>query len=55
MGHYNLKYGSIGSPVEYDENEPRCYTDEWKRTSPDYVVYLAAVHRDRYGQRPLPG
>ena len=36
----NLKYGSIGSPVEYDENEPRCYTDEWKRTSPDHVVYL---------------
>lgn len=40
MGHYSLKYGSLGSPVEYEEGEPRCYTDEWKRTSPDYVVYL---------------
>ena len=40
MGTYNLKYGSLGQPVEYTDGEPQCYTDEWKRTSPDYVVYL---------------
>ena len=40
MGRYNLKYGSYGQPVHYEEGEPTCYTDEWKRTSPDYVVYL---------------
>jgi hypothetical protein len=40
MAKYSLKYGSIGQPVAYQEGEPRCYTDEWKRTSPDYVVYL---------------
>ena len=26
--------------VEYEEGEPQCYTDEWRRSSPDYVVYL---------------
>ena len=40
MGRYNLKFGTIGSPVRYDEDEPVSYTDEWKRTSPDRVVYL---------------
>ena len=40
MGKYNLKFGSLGQPVEYEEGEPRCYTDEWKRTGPDFVAYL---------------
>ena len=40
MSKYNLKFGSLGQPVEYEKDEPRCYTDEWKRSSPDYAVYL---------------
>jgi hypothetical protein len=40
MGRYNLKYGTIGAPLERDPGEPPCYTDEWKRSSPDYAVYL---------------
>jgi hypothetical protein len=40
MGRYTLKFGSIGQAVTYDEGEPRSYTDEWKRSNPDYVVYL---------------
>lgn len=40
MGRYSLKYGTIGSLIEREPGEPRCYTDDWKRSSPDYVVYL---------------
>ncbi len=40
MGRYSLKFGPIGKPVEFEEGEQRCYTDEWKRSSPDHVVYL---------------
>ena len=40
MGRYNLKYGTIGATIERDPGEPPCYTDEWKRSNPDYVVYL---------------
>ena len=30
---------------------PQCYTDDWQRTNPDYVVYLPALPggRDEYG------
>ena len=40
MGRYNLAYGSMGEPIERDPAEPPCYTDEWKRSNPEYVVYL---------------
>ena len=38
MGRYNLNYGSIGAPIERGQGEPPCYTDEWKRSNPDYAV-----------------
>ncbi len=40
MAKYSLKFGSIDQEVRFDEGEPKCYTDEWKRSNPDYVVYL---------------
>ena len=40
LGRYRLKYGTRGAPVERDPGEPPCYTDEWKRTNPDFAVYL---------------
>ena len=33
MGRYSLKFGSLDQQVRFDEGEPACYTDEWKRSS----------------------
>ena len=40
LGRYRIKYGTRGAPVEREPGEPVCYTDEWKRTNPDFAVYL---------------